>query len=218
MSPSMSPPSAAAPPARPSARPSPAAWLAFVLLALGTLVADQASKLAAVAHLTDAMRMPGGAAAQGSAALERFWHVQHPARLPGIEVAAGWFDLHYIENPGAAWGFLASSTSPWRAPFFLLVSMSAVALMVRAFSRTTSGQRVQRVALALVLGGAVGNLVDRTRLGYVIDFIDWHIGERFYWPTFNIADAGITVGVILLVLDTLRAPDTGEAGLGGVPS
>lgn len=218
MSPSMSPPSAAASLVRPHARPSAAAWLAFVSLALGTLVADQASKLAAVAHLTDAMRIPGGGAAQSWAALERFWRVQHPARQGGIEVAAGWFDLHYIENPGAAWGFLASSTSPWRAPFFLLVSMAAVVLMVRAFVRTSAGQRLQRVALALVLGGAMGNLVDRTRLGYVIDFIDWHIGERFYWPTFNIADAAITVGVIVLVLDTLRAPAAGDVDPAGMPS
>ena len=89
-----------------------------------------------------------------------------------------------------------------RTPFFLVVSFVAMGLLIHFFRSSHPEARLFRVALAMVMGGAIGNLIDRARLGYVIDFIDWHWYEH-HWPTFNIADAFISVGVSLLVLDMI---------------
>lgn len=186
----------------PALRPSRMAWVLFVLLALGVFVADQASKWAAIATLTDAMDgLSEGAGSQ--AGFARFWGTLHPTRIDSVEVHPDWFHFRYVENPGAAWGFLSGSASAYRTPFFLAVSLGAMGFILQYFRRSHAEQRTLRVALGLVFGGALGNFVDRIRLGYVIDFIDWHLKDTFYWPTFNVADAAITVGVLLLVLTSV---------------
>ena len=108
---------------------------------------------------------------------ERLWQFatdSHPARGPVVSVVDGFFRLRYVENPGAAWGFLAGVAGWFRTPFFLLVSFAAMFFIVSYFRKSESHQGMLRVALALVFGGAVGNFLDRARLGYVIDFVDWH--------------------------------------------
>jgi lipoprotein signal peptidase len=120
-----------------------------------------------------------------------------------VHVAPG-FDLRYARNPGAAWGLLANVGETYRRPFFVSVSILAMAFIVFTYTRAGLEQRRLRLALALILGGAIGNFIDRLAFGYVIDFVDWHarlFGRMRHWPTFNIADAGITVGVLLLALD-----------------
>lgn len=182
--------------------PRRGAWAAFFALALGIFVADQASKWGALAALTDAMQGASDGACSW-AGLERFLWREHPGRRAAITVVADFFHLRYVENPGAAWGFLSGSAAAWRTPFFLTVSLGAMGFILKQFRSSHATQPLMRVALACVFGGALGNFVDRVRLGYVIDFIDWHLGEAFTWPTFNVADAAISVGVIVLIATML---------------
>jgi signal peptidase II len=113
--------------------------------------------------------------------------------IPGI------LDLYYIRNTGAAFGFLSGSQAGFRIPFFILVSVVAVGVILFLFHKLEDSEVMMPMALSLVLGGAIGNLVDRIRLGEVIDFILLHY-KAFRWPAFNVADIAITVGVFLLVL------------------
>ena len=114
-------------------------------------------------------------------------------------IVPGLLDLHYIRNTGAAFGFLSASHSDFRIPFFILVSIAAIGIILFLFYRLEESEVLMPLALSLVLGGAVGNLIDRIRLGEVIDFIAFHY-KAFHWPAFNVADIGITAGVSLLVL------------------
>ena len=177
--------------------------LVFALIAGCLVVFDQITKYLAVAHLTRAFE---GAAGFGDK-LSRFLWMRHPVRGADVTLIENFWDFRYVQNPGSAWGFLAGSASWFRVPFFLLVSAAAMVFIIVYFRRTPRHQWLLRLALPLVFGGALGNFLDRARLGYVIDFIDWH-WYAHSWPTFNIADAGITVGVSLMILDMLlhRAP------------
>ena len=114
-------------------------------------------------------------------------------------IVPGLLDLHYIRNTGAAFGFLSGSHAGFRIPFFLLVSSVAIGIILFLFHKLEDSEVVMPLALSLVLGGAIGNLIDRIRLGEVIDFILFHY-KAFQWPAFNVADIGITIGVTLLVL------------------
>ena len=114
-------------------------------------------------------------------------------------IVPGLLDLHYIRNTGAAFGFLSGSHAGFRIPFFILVSSVAIGIILFLFYKLEESEVMMPLALSLVLGGAIGNLIDRIRLGEVIDFILFHY-KAFRWPAFNVADIGITVGVALLVL------------------
>lgn len=120
-------------------------------------------------------------------------------------VIPGFFDLLYRENRGGAWGLFAGAPEWFRMPFFVCSSLAAVAFLVWLRRRMAIRRPWVDWAFPAILGGAVGNLLDRVRLGYVIDFIDWHVAGA-HWPTFNVADVGITVGVALLVFDSLFDP------------
>ena len=120
-----------------------------------------------------------------------------------------WLNFHLAHNRGAAFSFLHGADG-WQRWF--LSSVSAVVSVILIFWLWQTPQRCKRQALAisLVLGGAIGNLVDRLRLGYVVDFIDVHY-QGWHWPAFNVADSAITVGVVLLILDGLipwKRPET----------
>jgi signal peptidase II len=185
---------------------SPRRRLFATVVVLGVIF-DQLSKFWAVGALTrafDAGRE--GTAASFGAKLSRFLWDAHPARGRAVTVLEDFWHFRYAENPGAAWSFLASAPEWFRQPFFLLVSLVAMAFIVVYFRRTTDAQRLVRWGLSLVFAGAVGNFIDRARLGYVIDFIDWHWYDKATWPTFNVADSCITVGVAILVLDMLKNP------------
>ncbi len=125
------------------------------------------------------------------------------ARIPlyhAIPVIEGFFNLIHIHNPGGAFGFLAGQDPVLRAILFLAATVLAVGLLLVFFHRTPPGHPWLGTAFALILGGALGNLVDRLRMGRVIDFLDVHVG-RYHWPAFNLADSAITVGIgIFLVL------------------
>ena len=104
---------------------------------------------------------------------------------------------------GGFWSFLGDVSASVRVPLLLVLSLVVMAALVVVYVRSPEHQRLYRFGLALALGGAVGNFLDRARFGYVIDFIDWHWYDKATWPTFNVADSAITVGVSLMVLDML---------------
>jgi signal peptidase II len=129
-----------------------------------------------------------------------------------IEVIPGFFNLTYVQNPGAAFGFLADSNPAFREIFFL--SMPPIALLIiLAILRTVhESDRWTIVSLSMVFGGAIGNYIDRIRFRYVIDFLDFHIQRKFVWPAFNIADMAIVGGVaILLYLEFTKGKNSPEA-------
>ena len=130
--------------------------------------------------------------------------IQRTFRLgESLPVVPGLFNLTYVLNPGAAFGFLAGAAAAFRGPFFIAVSVLAIAIICYYYARHARGRPLPVVGLALILGGAVGNLIDRLRVGMVIDFLDFYLG-KYHWPAFNVADSGITVGVGLLLVDMLR--------------
>src|SRR5687768_15998422 len=114
-------------------------------------------------------------------------------------IISGYFDLVYTENPGIAFGQLQEGGNLGRWFFVALAIFAALALYYY-FLRTPSNDDRVLGACALLLAGILGNLTDRARLGYVIDFISLHAGD-YHWPTFNIADASITIGALLLAYD-----------------
>jgi signal peptidase II len=116
----------------------------------------------------------------------------------------GFFNLVHVHNTGAAFSLFADQPG-WQRGFFMTVGVVAAALMLYLM-RQTRGRPVFCLALALILGGAVGNVIDRALYGHVIDFLDFHVAG-WHWPAFNVADSGITVGAVLLVLDSFRKPD-----------
>ena len=113
------------------------------------------------------------------------------------------FSLTHVTNRGALFGLLHDLPDPWRAVLFTVVPFAAILLILYFQGRTASGDRLAHGGLALILGGAAGNFLDRLRLGYVVDFLDVYVGTH-HWPAFNVADSAICIGVGLLVLDLLR--------------
>ena len=135
----------------------------------------------------------------------KLWAEKHLDGYPGtLEVWKGHVTLILAKNRGGAWGLLQSTSENVRRPFFLLVSVAAIAFIVTLYRRLLPRQRALRWGLPLVLGGALGNVFDRVRYGHVIDFIDVHMFWKetdHHWPTFNVADIAICVGVGLMAID-----------------
>ena len=117
------------------------------------------------------------------------------------DTITSFFNLVMVYNRGAAFSFLADQPG-WQRYFFAGVSLLASLLIIWMLKRH-SGQRLFYWAMTLILGGALGNLIDRIAYGYVIDFLDFHVGG-FNWPAFNVADSAITLGAVLFILDELR--------------
>lgn len=115
-----------------------------------------------------------------------------------IPVVENFFHITYVRNKGAAFSFLSHAS--WRLPFFISVSIVAALVILVAFQKLRDDQKLAHVSLAMIFSGAVGNLIDRIRLGEVIDFLDVH-WYRHHWPAFNVADSLICVGVFLLAID-----------------
>ncbi len=115
-----------------------------------------------------------------------------------IEVIPGFFNIIHINNPGGAFGFLADHSIAWRHFVFLFISALAVGLILYFYKTTPNNRLFLSVAFALILGGAVGNMIDRLRFGKVIDFLDFYIGQ-LHWPAFNVADSAITVGIAIFI-------------------
>jgi signal peptidase II len=151
------------------------------------------------------------------------WAEHRLEGYPGmIEVWKDHLSLILARNRGGAWGLLQSTSENVRRPFFLLVSVAAIAFIMTLYRRLQPHQKALQWGLPLVLGGALGNVFDRIRYGHVIDFIDAHVKDH-HWPTFNVADIAICVGVGLMAVDmftskrgrpVLRAPEVPPAQSG----
>jgi signal peptidase II len=144
-------------------------------VAAGILAVDQATKLAVI------LNMPLG---------------------DQITVLEGLLNLVHARNPGAAFSFLATAPDWFRGPFFIGVSLLAVLAILTVLARSSPDEWVTRLALGGILGGAFGNLVDRVRLGEVIDFIDVH-WRAHHWPAFNVADSAISLSVATIFVHSL---------------
>jgi signal peptidase II len=125
-------------------------------------------------------------------------------------IVEGLVRLTYVQNRGAAFGILSEAGLPYQSLMFSVVSLLALLAIALYAWRMPVQSRLPQTALAMVMGGAVGNLLDRARLGYVIDYVDMYWGPH-HWPAFNVADSAITVGVALLVIDILRNPEMDES-------
>ena len=116
-----------------------------------------------------------------------------------VTIIPGFLHLTYVENRGAAFGFLAHVNSRFRTPFFILVSLTAIIFIISLYKKI-EGSSLFHTGLLFILGGAAGNLIDRLRSGFVIDFLDFH-WYHYHWPAFNIADTVICIGVGMLIFD-----------------
>jgi signal peptidase II len=135
------------------------------------------------------------------------------AKLPlydSVTVIPGMLDITHATNSGAAFGILNGVEFPYKAAVMVLVALVALTAVGLYAASLPAEQRVARVGLALILGGACGNLIDRALAGHVLDFVDAYWRSHHFWA-FNVADSAITVGVVLMLLDVLgvgRAPTT----------
>jgi len=121
-------------------------------------------------------------------------------------IVKNFFALTYVRNTGAAFGFLNRAPAAFREPFFIVVPLIAMAVILVIFLRLKEDQNLMAGSLSLVLAGAIGNLIDRLRFGFVIDFLDFHWAEKYHWPAFNIADSCIVVGVAVLFILSWKQP------------
>jgi signal peptidase II len=150
-------------------------WI-LAFLAAAVLVADQASKYA-VEKLMEA----------GST----------HTLIPGI------LNLVHTNNPGVAFGLLAESEAPWRAPVLIVFAVVVIGLIAWLLMTSRAGGWLGQCGMTLILGGAAGNVLDRMQRHSVTDFIDFYVG-RYHWYTFNLADSAIVLGAGLVVLELLR--------------
>ncbi len=116
-----------------------------------------------------------------------------------VDIVPGFFSLTHTLNKGAAFGFLNRPDTNWQTYFFIGATALAVVMILNLLSKATPGDKLFVWALGLILGGALGNLVDRVRTGEVVDFLDFALGG-YHWPAFNVADIAITLGSLGLII------------------
>ncbi len=150
--------------------------LLLLVVGGGVLAADQFSKALALSYLS---------------------------RVYSLKVIDGFFSLTLVLNPGVAFGLFSHSPAAWKAAALLLLSGVTVIVLLWYYFYYHGLTRLARVAFSLVVGGALGNMLDRFRFAKVVDFLDFY-WRSYHWPAFNLADAAITVGVVLLLFDVLR--------------
>jgi len=133
--------------------------------------------------------------------LTKYWITSHFYYGQTVPVIAGFFDLTYVRNPGGAFSFFSSGSFGQRMFFFIGTGLLAIGLLIVFYRRLEPQARLSALALGSILGGALGNLIDRVAYGEVIDFLDFHLWGGYTWPTFNLADSFIVVGVAILMLE-----------------
>ena len=140
--------------------------------------------------------------------LTKLWIVGHFALFESREIVTGFFSLTYLTNKGAAFGFLNGDYGVWRQVFFVGVAVLALIVMIIALRRLKDQGKIYSFAIGLIAGGAGGNLIDRLRLGAVVDFLDFYY-HGHHWPAFNLADSAITVGVTLFIVAQIFGDNEG---------
>jgi signal peptidase II len=180
------------------------AWW-FVLVAVAVVLVDQWTKFLVLDRLTTAFDEKGaslGAFYGGAPEVpEGMFHFR---AKQSVTLSDSFFRLSYAENPGAAFGLFSRVPPKLRGPLFHVVSLGAVVLISWYITRLTGAKNevFAKWGLPLVLGGAIGNYVDRLARGFVVDFLDAHWFDKASWPAFNVADSAIVVGVGLLLIDS----------------
>ena len=139
----------------------------------------------------------------------KFWITSSMLVGQSVLVVAGFFRLTLVRNTGMAFGLLSGLDVPFKAVLVTFLSMAAMAAVTYYTLRSAQHERLTRFGLIFILGGALGNIIDRVRLGYVVDFVDVFYGDT-HWPAFNVADACICIGVGLLLLDSFRKAPQAE--------
>lgn len=184
-------------------------WLFLAVVALATAGVDLWTKSWAIKRLS--MPSPRAVPLCTPPPGQQHYLYQRVAHN-SIVLSQNYLELRYAENCGGAWGLLHGASEKVRRPFFFLITILAIGFIVHLYRSLEKDQRAMRLALPLVLGGAIGNLVDRLRLGYVVDFILMHWKDKFYWPTYNVADIAITVGIVLMIYEFIfgTKPSTPE--------
>jgi signal peptidase II len=180
-------------------------YLWLLVVAVTVIAVDQWTKFLVLRDLTTALdTAPSRAAVFYGAAPEVGYDGYHFRSKEQVVLNESFMRLRYAENPGAAFGLFRTLPESARAPLFHLVSIGAVILIGFYFSKLTgaANERFVRVGLPLVLGGALGNYIDRLARGFVIDFMEPVWNGKPWWPAFNVADAAIVVGVGLLLIDS----------------
>jgi signal peptidase II len=147
----------------------------FILGATAVIILDQITKAAIVAKF-----------------------FKHESRT----VIDGIFNLVYVMNPGAAFGFLANMSETFRYVFFIGITLVVILCIIYYIVKSKQQNMLMVISLALIFAGAVGNLIDRVRFGAVVDFLDVYIGTA-HWPAFNVADSAISVGAMLMIWEMI---------------
>ena len=124
---------------------------------------------------------------------------KHLVLYTSREIIPGFFNLVHTLNKGAAFGFLNRPDTSWQTYFFIAATALAVVIVLNLLSKAEPGAKLFIISLGLILGGAVGNLIDRIRTGQVVDFLEFYVGT-FVWPAFNVADIAITLGSLAMIL------------------
>ena len=137
--------------------------------------------------------------------LTKYFIQTHVRLYSIITVVPGFFNITHVRNKGAAFGMLSNLPEFWRSAFFITITIAAVAALIALIVKTR--ERLQVYAFSLIAGGAVGNVIDRIRYGEVVDFIQWYV-KSWYWPSFNVADSAISIGVALLAIELLFGTNT----------
>lgn len=127
--------------------------------------------------------------------LAKLWIVNSFSLYESRVCIPGFFNITYLTNKGAAFGFLAGQSGAWRHYLFLVLGTVALVVIGVAWSRMRHAHPLYAISLPMIAGGALGNLIDRIRLGSVVDFLDVHV-QGHHWPAFNVADSAISMGVV----------------------
>jgi signal peptidase II len=196
----------------------PRKYIVLITVSLAVVVADQWTKFLAVRDLTNGMDVRRSLSEQ----LRVLYSTPPPAGPDGnhfhvkrmVILSENFFRIRYAENPGAAWGLFRNLPEEIRGPLFHVVSIGAVILIGYYFMKLSAANPAERWALwglSLVLGGALGNYIDRLARGFVVDYLEAHWYEKAAWPVFNLADSAICVGIGMLVLDSFVRKEKKDA-------
>jgi signal peptidase II len=132
------------------------------------------------------------------------WLVTKSLPLEGTrDLVKGFLRLWHVRNSGAVWGFFQGHDGSWVPKVITALAIAALLVVLFFFLRAGRHERLELFAYTFIMGGAMGNIIDRLRLGHVVDFLDVYV-RSWHWPTFNVADSCITIGVLLLALSLLK--------------
>ncbi|GEJ57708.1 signal peptidase II [Anaeromyxobacter diazotrophicus] len=194
----------------------PDKWKLLAALAALGIALDQWTKYLAVERLTSAFARVGAHGLE--ARLAAFFRLRYlePLATEPYYVFRPFWRMNYVENPAAAFSMFSFVPPDLRYRLFLLVSVAAIGFVFYYYRRLATSQRFLQVALAFVLAGTVGNLVDRLARRYVIDFVEWYWWNRpdLRWPTFNVADSLLVVGIAMLLVHPAPKAAPGSLDLG----